>query len=371
MEPTLDRIAGMGRRIAAESATLVVVGIGGSYLGARAAYEALGRGLDGVELQWAGWSLSPVMARRLVEALDGRDYMINVISKSGGTMEPALAFRILAQHAQTRYGDAWTERVVVTTDPAQGALRLWAQDRGVETMDIPSTVGGRFSVLSPVGLLPLAAAGIDVRALVSGAGDVQRGAESASAEDDPAVIYAAARCVMEQRGRCVEVLTLPGPELSLFGEWWRQLAGESEGKNGAGIWPSVLTLTTDLHSIGQYLQDGRRMIQETFLAFEEYDAEPVIPRSGPVADGLDLVGGRALGLVNRLALEGTRDAHRAGDVPGTSITAHRLDPFCLGQLFYVFELAVALTALFHGVNPFDQPGVEAYKKGVRAKLNSL
>ena len=371
IERDLARITELASQVGRGSDSLVVVGIGGSYLGARAAFEALGRSAHGVDLLWAGWSLSPVVARRLFAALEGRDFSINVISKSGGTMEPALAFRLLAQRAQARYGDGWKDRVIVTTDPAKGALRRWADDQRVSALGIPPSVGGRFSVLSPVGLLPLAAAGVDVRSLVSGAREMQRVVEESSADADPTVVYAATRCALEQRGRAVEVLALPGPELDQFGEWWRQLAGESEGKNGAGIWPSLLTLTPDLHSVGQFLQDGRRMIQETFLAFDEQDTDPLIPALSPVSDGLDVLGGRALGSVNRIALEGTRDAHRGGGVPGVTITSQRLDAYCLGQLFYFFEVAVALTALFHGVNPFDQPGVEAYKKNVKARFDSL
>lgn len=371
VEAELGRITELADEVRGHACVVVVVGIGGSYLGARAAYEALGRGSGGVELLWAGWSLSPVMMSRLFDALEGRDFVVNVISKSGGTMEPALALRMLVEKAKNRYGPRWTDRVIATTDPHKGALRHWATESAITTLNIPPSVGGRFSVLSPVGLFPLAAAGIDVEGLVAGACEVERLIERASIADDPAAAYAAARCALEQRGRVVEVLTVPGPELNQFGEWWRQLAGESEGKGDAGIWPSVLTLTTDLHSVGQYLQDGRRMLQETFLAFDEHDSDPVIPPSSPVEDGLDLVGDRALGLVNRLALEGVRQAHRAGGVPGVTVSAARLDARCLGQLFYFFQMAVALTALFHGVNPFDQPGVEAYKKSVKARLEAL
>lgn len=367
----LNQVTALAEEARRRADAMVVVGIGGSYVGARAACEALGRGVDGVELLWAGWSLSPVMTRRLFDSLGGRDFTINVISKSGGTMEPALALRLLGEYARNRYGEGWIDRVIVTTDPSKGALRRWAGEHGITALDIPPSVGGRFSVLSPVGLLPLACAGIDVAALLSGALQMQHVTESNPLGDDPAVLYAAARCALEQQGRVVEVLTLPGPELHQFGEWWRQLAGESEGKHGAGIWPSLLTLTTDLHSVGQYLQDGRRMLQETFLAFDEIDGEPLIPASAPVADGLDLVANRPLGLVNRIALEGTRQAHRAGGVPGVTISTRRLDAQCLGALFYFFQVAVALTALFHGANPFDQPGVEAYKKSVKARLDSL
>ncbi len=367
----LDSLLALAEEVRRRGDLLLVIGIGGSFLGARAAYEALGSPSRLPRLCWAGWSLSPTMTRRVLEELDGCEFMVNVISKSGGTMEPAVAFRLVAEVARHRWGSRWTDRVIVTTDPHGGALRRWATEAGIRTLEIPPSVGGRFSVLSPVGVFPLAVAGIDVRAMVEGAVVQRQVLHGAPAEEDPSVLYASARCLLEQRGRCVEVLALPGPELWCFGEWWRQLAGESEGKTGAGIWPSLLTLTADLHSVGQYLQEGRRILQETFLAFDAHEEEPLIPASGPVADGLDRAGRVSLGLLNRLALEGTREAHRAGGVPGVTVNAARLEEYCLGQLFYFFEVAVALTALFHAANPFDQPGVEAYKRRVAARLEAL
>lgn len=369
-----QRLLTCARRLQGEIDTLVVIGIGGSYLGARAVLESLQHTLDfqaraagrplSPRVVWAGHHLEGSYYRDLLHSLEGREVAVNVISKSGTTTEPAIAFRLLRQALEERYGAQKARgRIVATTDAHKGALRQLATRNGYETFIVPDDVGGRFSVLAPVGLLPLAVAGVDVDALLAGAALEARrcAAQTADVTALPSARYAAARHALLLQGFAVEVLAGFHPSLHYISEWWKQLFGESEGKRGRGLFPASVDYTSDLHSMGQYMQQGRRFLLETFLQVDEAPPGPPIPALGEDLDGLEYLAGRSVAAVNAKALEAVAAAHQEGGVPNMTVRLPRIDPHSLGSLLYFFEHAVAVGGRLLGVNPFDQPGVEAYK----------
>ncbi len=361
----LDDLARAATRAGSDSEAVVVIGIGGSYLGSRAVLEALGAGPGTPEILFAGTSLGGGALQQVIRRLVGRDFRLCVISKSGTTLEPAVAFRVLRRLLEDRYGvEAAAGRITVITDAKKGALRRQADEAGWEAWTIPGDVGGRFSVLTPVGLWPLAVAGVDVRALVDGAAAMREACHAEDLRANPAHLYAATRYALYERGFDTEVLATFLPGLRLVGEWWKQLYGESEGKQGKGIFPASTVYTTDLHSLGQYLQDGRRDLLETFLVVREDAPEVTVPADpgGGGDDGLDYLVGQKLDDINDKAFRGTRAAHVSGGVPCLTLELDRLTAHSLGALLYLFEKGVAVSGRLLGVNPFDQPGVEAYKR---------
>jgi len=372
-EPETTCPAAIRRAIAAAAATAreqcdayVVIGIGGSYLGARAVAAALPDRASGPELLFAGIDLSGVGAARLLASLQGRDFRLCVISKSGTTLEPALAFRLLRAELERRYDPAEAaRRITAVTDGSRGALRALAQAQGWETFVVPDDIGGRFSVLTPVGLLPLAVAGLDIDALVEGAAAMRDACRAPALRDNPAHLYAATRHALQARGFRTEILSAFHPDLHWLQEWWKQLFGESEGKQGRGLFPAAAMMTADLHSLGQYIQDGPRNLFETFLCVRRTAPDLRVPPAAAGAgegDGLGYLEGRTLDEINALAWQGVRRAHTAGGVPCLSLTLDALDERRVGALIHFFEEAVAVSGRLLGVNPFDQPGVEAYKQ---------
>jgi glucose-6-phosphate isomerase len=370
-----DNIAAVqtaAERLRSQSDVLIVVGIGGSYLGARAVIDALRPPFssDGPEVLYAGHHIDGAYLRALLGYLEGRDVSMNVISKSGTTTEPALAFRVLRGMMESRYGKAGAaERIVATTDAARGALRKVAEEEGYETFVIPDDVGGRFSVFTPVGLLPIAAAGIDVAQLLDGAVSMRTQSAYADPARNPAFHYAMLRDALYHAERRIEVLASFHPQLHYVTEWWKQLFGESEGKEGKGIFPAAVSNTTDLHSMGQYIQDGRRALFETFLFDTTDDAALRVPSAEDDTDGLNYLAGSTFSEINRNAMRGTALAHLSGGVPNAAIELDGITPAAIGALLYFFETAVALSGYALGVNPFDQPGVEEYKRNMFALLN--
>jgi glucose-6-phosphate isomerase len=363
--PQLAAIDAAAARVRADSELYVVIGIGGSYLGARAVLEAVGAEGGAPQVVFAGQSLGTGALREVRRRLERRDFRLCCVSKSGTTLEPALWFRILRQDLVERYGEAEADRrITVVTDARRGALREMATTRGWDAFIIPDDVGGRFSVLTPVGLLPLAVAGVDVRALLAGAASMRQACAVTELRENPAHLYAAVRYALSQRGYFTEVLATFQPELQLLGEWWKQLFGESEGKQGKGVFPASAVYTTDLHSLGQYLQDGRRSLLETFLVAREDAPSITVPLSVAQEDldGLDYLAGERLDAINWKAYQGTRCAHLAGGVPCLALEMDRVTTEAVGALVYMFETAVAIGGRLLKVNPFDQPGVEAYKQ---------
>ena len=362
----LDLIEAEAARVRDFAETWVVIGIGGSYLGSRAVLDALGgAGAGAPDILFAGTGLCSAALDEVLKRVTDREFGICIISKSGTTLEPAVAFRLLRAELTQRLGAAETaRRITAITDASRGALRTLADDEGYRAFVVPDDVGGRFSVLTPVGLLPLAVAGVDVRALVQGARDMLRSCGSRELHGNPAHLYAATRHALYAQGFTTEVSSTFHSRLRLMQEWWKQLFGESEGKGGQGIFPASTVFTTDLHSLGQYIQDGRRDIQETFLVVRNAVPELVVPLDGDGRDldGLDYLAGRSLDAINWKAYEGTRNAHVAGGVPCTTFELDAVTPATLGGLIYLFEKAVAVSGRLLGVNPFDQPGVEAYKQ---------
>jgi glucose-6-phosphate isomerase len=360
----LSALEQAARRAGSDSEVVVVIGIGGSYLGARAILDAVGPRPGAPELLFAGTSLGAGALQRVVQGLEGRDFRLCVISKSGTTLEPAVAFRILRHLLEERYGsEAAGARITVVTDAERGALRKQADAAGWESWVIPSDVGGRFSVLTPVGLWPLAVAGVDVRALVGGAAAMREACLTGDLHANPAHLYAATRYALYEQGFTTEVLASFDPSLRTVGEWWKQLYGESEGKGGRGIFPASTVYTTDLHSLGQYVQDGRRNLLETFMVVREDAPEVTVPADrGDGGDGLDYLVGTPVDEINHKAFLGTRAAHVEGGVPCLTLEMDRVSATSIGALLYLFEKAVAVSGRLLGVNPFDQPGVEAYKR---------
>lgn len=364
-------------RIRENSEIFVVVGIGGSYLGARAVIEALNHPFSELlgnrkypHIIYAGHNLSEDYHAELLDILDQKDYSLAVISKSGTTTEPAIAFRILKNHLEKKYAkDEARKRIIAVTDKEKGALKSLSDREGYPSYVVPDDVGGRYSVLTPVGLLPIAIAGLDIRTLVEGAAEMESHLKvKKNMADNPVMAYAAARNALYRHGRTIEILVNYLPNMFYFTEWWKQLYGESEGKEGKGIFPAGVGFTTDLHSMGQYIQDGMRNIFETVLSVENSRRSLAIPSAQDDADGLNYLAGKRIGHVNKMAELGTLMAHVDGDVPNIRISVPEINEFNLGQLIYFFELACGLSGYMLGVNPFDQPGVEAYKKNMFALL---
>jgi glucose-6-phosphate isomerase len=373
----IDRITKVAKHIRSVSDTTIVIGIGGSYLGARAIIEALSHsfphstGIKKHEIIYAGHNISEDYMTELIEILENRNYSIVVISKSGTTTEPAIAFRLLKDHIEKKYGKSVAaDRIIAITDAKKGALRSLSELNGYETFVIPDDIGGRYSVLSPVGLLPIAIAGIDIQTILKGARSIaELTRDNKNSTTNPALIYAATRNLILQTGRSIEILAGFNPKLHYFSEWWKQLFGESEGKDGKGIFPASVDFTTDLHSLGQYIQDGQRILFETVLSIKSSDKILHIPAETEDSDQLNFLAGKRLSEVNACAESGTILAHNDGGVPVISITIPQLDEYYIGQLIFFFEMACAISGYILDVNPFDQPGVEAYKKNMFALLN--
>lgn len=373
----LAEIKSVAKELAAKSEVVVVIGIGGSYLGAKAVLDAMNSPFDSMRKKrehpmviFAGQNLSEDYIYELMETL--KDYSVStiVISKSGTTTEPAIAFRIIKEQIETRYGkaDAAT-RIVAVTDKARGALRTLANQQGYKTFVIEDNIGGRFSVLTPVGLLPLAVAGVDIDALVKGAQDMEKSClPTVPFADNLAEQYAAARTALYRAGKKIEILASYEPRLQNIGEWWKQLYGESEGKNGKGIFPASVTLTADLHSMGQYIQDGERTLFETVISVQNPTNNFQIKVDEANLDGLNFLATKRISQVNRMAQLGTMLAHVDGGVPNMEIEIDAIDAYNIGALLYFFEKACGISGYALGVNPFDQPGVEAYKRNMFALL---
>ena len=371
-----ERIKKAAKKIQSNSEVLIVIGIGGSYLGGRAALEFVNgvnfnkkvhKGIP--EVYFVGNSISSDYLSDIIEILGDRDFSINVISKSGTTTEPAIAFRIFKKIIEDKYGqEGAKERIFATTDKARGALKSMCNTEGYETFVIPDDVGGRFSVLTPVGLLPMAAAGIDIDAVMQGASDAVATYKNDDLENNDCLKYAATRQILGRKGKAIEILANYEPSLTMFGEWYKQLYAESEGKDGKGIFPVSANFSTDLHSIGQFIQDGSRNLFETVLWVENAKKNITIETDAENLDGLNFVADKTIQYVNSKAYAGTFLAHVDGGVPTMVIEVEKSDAYNFGQLVYFFEKALAISGYMLGVNPFDQPGVEAYKKNMFALL---
>jgi len=371
------RIKKAAEKIRQDSDVLIVVGIGGSYLGARAAIEALshsfynilpGEKRGGPAVYFAGNNISSTYLADLLELVEEKDISVNVISKSGTTTEPAIAFRVIRDYMEKKYGkEGARRRIYATTDKARGALKTLADSEGYEQFVIPDDVGGRFSVLTAVGLLPIAAAGIDIAEMMEGARDAYADCKKPYAENG-SYLYAAVRNALYRKGKTVEILVNYEPSLHYLTEWWKQLFGESEGKDGKGIFPAGVDFSTDLHSMGQYIQDGLRNIFETVLNVEKCRRQLEIPGTVDDLDKLNYLAGRDMDFVNKMAMKGTILAHADGGVPNLVVNIPEMTAYWLGYLVYFFEKACGISGYLMGVNPFDQPGVEAYKKNMFALL---
>ncbi len=369
------RIKAAAERIKKNTDVFIVIGIGGSYLGARAAieflksenYNALKK--DTPDIYFAGNSISSSALAELVSICEGRDVSINMISKSGTTTEPAIAFRVFREILEKKYGkEEARKRIFCTTDRAKGTLKHLADEEGYETFVVPDDVGGRFSVLTAVGLLPIAVAGCDIDALMAGARKAQELYNNPNIEENDCYKYAAVRNILYNKGRTSEVIVSYEPCFNMMSEWWKQLYGESEGKDGKGLFPTSVTFSTDLHSLGQYIQDGRRRLFETVMQFEKPKYEIIIGNDPANVDGLNFLEGRSMDYINKKAFQGTVLAHTDGNIPNLVITAPDFTEDTLGQIIYFFEKACAISGYMLGVNPFDQPGVESYKKNMFALL---
>jgi glucose-6-phosphate isomerase len=375
--PQLDRIEKIAGHLQSISDTTVVIGIGGSYLGSRAVIEGLSHSFSPLmkkkhhDVIFAGQNICEDYMADLLELLDESNYSIAAISKSGVTTEPAIAFRIIRDHLEKKVGKAAAaDRIIAITDAKRGALRPLAELNGYETFVIPDNIGGRYSVLTPVGLLPIALSGIDIRALVAGAKSMEKiTRNNKDAVTNPSLLYASARNLILQTGRPIEIQVGFTPRLHFFSEWWKQLYGESEGKEGKGIFPAAVDMTTDLHSLGQYIQDGQRILFETFISIKNSEKKVIIPRENDNSDQLNYLAGQRLTEVNHNAEAGTILAHYDGKVPIITVNIPILDEFYMGQLIYFFEMSCAISGYILGVNPFNQPGVEAYKNNMFALLN--
>jgi glucose-6-phosphate isomerase len=352
--------------IRANAEVLVVIGVGGSFLGARAIQDALtpyfGKHREGIEVVYVGMNMSGAYIKELLAYLDTKQIYVNVISKSGGTMEPALAFRVFRQYMEARYGEKATERIIVTTDPKKGILKQIAVNSGYRQFFIPPDIGGRYSVLTPVGLLPIAVAGVDIEALMAGAKQSATDLDNPDLETNDAYRYAVMRQILYKQGYAVELLASFEPGLNKFHEWWKQLFGESEGKEKKGLYPSTVNFSTDLHSIGQFIQDGSPILFETLLHFHEIEGDYPVPFDARNEDGLNYLSERTFNEINAISKQGTALAHAEGGVPVIQLELPKLDAYHLGYLIYFFMKACAMSACLLDVNPFDQPGVEAYKR---------
>ncbi|MBB4823665.1 glucose-6-phosphate isomerase [Sporosarcina luteola] len=352
---------------------LVVIGVGGSFLGARAVQTALtpyfGLHENGIEVVYCGQNMSGAYLSQLLRYLEDKRVYINVISKSGSTMEPALAFRVLRNYMQERYGFESKQRIIVTTDAAKGILKELADEEGYRTFVINDDIGGRYSVLTPVGLLPIAVAGNDIAAILAGARAAAEDLQDGKLEKNNAYQYAVIRQLLHQKGYEIEMLASFEPGLSYFHEWWKQLFGESEGKEQKGIFPAAVSFSTDLHSVGQYIQDGQRILFETLVHFNKITDDLTIPFDPSDCDGLNFLIDKTFNNINCISKDGTALAHTEGGVPVIKIELEKLDEFHIGYLIYFFMTACAMSAYLFGVNPFDQPGVEAYKNKMLSLLN--
>ena len=373
----IEKVKTAAKKIRNESEALVVVGIGGSYLGARAAIEALSHSFYNLvsdkcgfpKIFFVGNNLSGTYLKHLLEVLDGKEISLNVISKSGTTTEPAIAFRILKDFMERKYGKIGAkDRIYATTDASEGALKKLADKEGYTTFVIPDDIGGRYSVLTPVGLLPIAVAGLDIERMLEGARAGREEYVVENIEQNYCYQYAAVRNELYLRGKNIEVMASYEPSLQYLSEWWKQLYGESEGKDHKGIFPASVNYSADLHSMGQYLQDGRRHMFETVIAVNQAFEDIGIDRDDDDLDGLNYLCGKTLDYVNKRALEGTLLAHVDGGVPNLVINVPQMDEYYFGKLVYFFEKACAISGYILGVNPFNQPGVESYKKNMFALL---
>jgi glucose-6-phosphate isomerase len=368
------RIKQAAERIRSHSDALVVIGIGGSYLGARSAIEALSHTFHNqmngnTQIYFAGQNISSTYLTHLLELLEGKDISLNVISKSGTTTEPAVAFRILRDYMEKKYGrEEARKRIFATTDSSKGALKKLADAEGYETFVIPDDVGGRYSVLTAVGLLPIAAAGLDIDRMMAGAAAAAQKYNNSDLRSNECYQYAAVRNALYRKGKTIELLANFEPSLHFVSEWWKQLFGESEGKDQKGLYPASVDFSTDLHSMGQYIQEGRRDLIETVLAVKKPRVEITIQEDSDNLDGLNFVAGLTMDEVNRKAAEGTRLAHVDGGVPNLIVELDELNEYSYGEMVYFFEKACGISGLLLGVNPFDQPGVEAYKINMFALL---
>lgn len=373
-----SRIKEAAKKIQEDSEVLVVIGIGGSYLGARAAIEFLKHSFynnipkemrKAPEIYFAGNSISATYLKHLLDVIGERDFSVNVISKSGTTTEPAIAFRVFKERLEEKYGkEEAARRIYATTDKAKGALKVLATEEGYESFVVPDDVGGRFSVLTAVGLLPIAVSGADIDQLMAGAASGRALALEKDFAENDALQYAALRNIFLRKGKSVEVLANYEPSMHYVSEWWKQLYGESEGKDQKGIFPAAVDLTTDLHSMGQFIQDGARIMFETVVSIEQSREEILIKEEKEDLDGLNYLAGKDMDFVNKSAMNGTVLAHTDGNVPNLMVTVPEQNEFYLGQLFYFFEFACGVSGYVLGVNPFNQPGVESYKKNMFALL---
>lgn len=373
-----ERIKKAAKKIQSDSEVLIVIGIGGSYLGARAAIEFLRHGFYNnipkdarktPEIYYAGNNISGSYIEGLMDVVGERDFSINVISKSGTTTEPAIAFRVFKKKIEEKYGkEEAAKRIYATTDKERGALKKLAAEEGYETFVVPDDIGGRFSVLTAVGLLPIAVSGADLDQLMAGAAEGRKLALEQKFEENDALKYAAIRNILLRKGKSIEVLANYEPCLHYVAEWWKQLYGESEGKDQKGIFPASVDLTTDLHSMGQFIQDGARIMFETVMNIERARGSVVIEEEAADLDGLNYLAGKDMDFVNKNAMNGTILAHTDGCVPNLVLNIPEQNEFYLGELFYFFEFAVGVSGYLLGVNPFNQPGVESYKKNMFALL---
>ena len=367
-----DRIKKAADKIRNDSDVLIVIGIGGSYLGARAAIEFLTSPLTNYnqkpQIFYVGNSISSSYLSELVEMVKDKDISVNIISKSGTTTEPAIAFRVFRELMESKYGNDAKNRIYATTDKARGALKKLSTDEGYETFVVPDDVGGRFSVLTAVGLLPIAVSGADIDKIMDGAAAAHKAYGDDNIETNDCYRYAAARNALLQKGRHIEIMVNYEPSLHFMAEWWKQLFGESEGKDGKGIFPAGVDFSTDLHSMGQYIQDGKRVVFETVFNVSRPKTDMVLKSEDGDLDGLNFLAGKTVDYVNQKAMQGTILAHTDGNVPNMIIDLPTLDEFTFGNLVYFFEKACGISGYLLGVNPFDQPGVEAYKNNMYSLL---
>ena len=372
------RIKKAAEKIKNDSEVLIVIGIGGSYLGAKAAIEFLSHSFYNnlpkdkrktPEIYFAGTNMSGVYLQHLIEVVGDRDFSVNVISKSGTTTEPAIAFRVFKKMLEEKYGkEEAAKRIYATTDKEKGALKTLATAEGYETFVVPDNVGGRFSVLTAVGLLPIAAAGINIDELMAGAKDAMNDFANKNMDENQALQYAAVRNILHRKGKDLELMVNYEPRVHYLAEWWKQLFGESEGKDGKGLYPTSADFSADLHSLGQYIQEGQRLFFETVVSIGKPEVEFVIESDKDNLDGLNFIAGKTLDYVNKKATEGVILAHIDGNVPNLGVNIPEATPYHLGYTFYFFEKACGVSGYLLGVNPFDQPGVEAYKKNMFALL---
>mgnify|MGYP003300189272 CR=1 FL=1 len=364
------RIKKAAEYIKANADVLVVIGIGGSYLGAKAVIEAMKPyfGNKGVEIVFCGHTLSSTYTHELLEYLKDKSFCINVISKSGTTTEPAVAFRLCKELLEEKYKEEASKRIFATTDKARGALRTLATQEGYETFVVPDDIGGRYSWFTAVGLLPIACAGIDIDELMRGSKEAYDALTTLEYSENPALLYASIRNILYRKAKKIEVLVTYEPKLSFISEWWKQLYGESEGKDGVGLFPASLVYSTDLHSMGQYIQEGERIMFETVLDIKEPNSDIVLKEDDANLDGLNYLKGQKLSGVNKMASLGTILAHVDGGVPNLVIEVDRIDEYNVGYLLYFFMFSCGVCCYMQGINPFNQPGVESYKKNMFALL---